>query len=163
MVKVLILLEERNMDFSYNRILVAVDGSEYAEHTFRKGVELAKRNQAELHIIHVFDFRYYPSDYSALMKRAEDDGNRMLNRYKEEAEQHEGIKTVETILKKGSPKVLVGKTAEEIEADLILVGASGLYAVEQILLGSVTESIIRHAKCDVLVVRKPENYKPQSI
>lgn len=153
------LLEENIMDFSYERILVAVDGSKYAEHTYRKGVELAKRNNAELHIIHVFDVRYYPSDYSALKKRAEEEGIKLLNRYKEEAEKHEGIKKVETILKKGSPKVLVSKTAEEIDADLILAGASGLYAVEQILLGSVTESIIRNAKCDVLVVRKPKDIK----
>jgi len=147
------------MDFSYGRILVAVDGSEYAEHTFRKGVELAKRNKAELFIIHVFDVRYYPSDYSALKKKAEEEGIKLLNRYKVEAEKNEEIPKVGTILKKGSPKVLVSKTADEIDADLILAGASGLYAVEQILLGSVTESIIRSAKCDVLVVRKPKNLK----
>lgn len=145
------------MDFSYNKILVAVDGSEYAEHTYRKGIDLAQRNNAELIIIHVFDVRYYPSDYASLKKSAEKEGIRLLEEYKKEAEKHEGIKKVDTILKHGSPKVLVNQAAEEIGADLILVGASGLYAVEQILLGSVTESIIRNAKTDVLVVRKPEN------
>jgi|SRR5690625_2904435 len=145
------------MEHSYERILVAVDGSKYAEWTFKKGLEMAKRNNAELHIVHVFDVRYYPSAYSSMKKKAEEEGIELLKRYKERAEEHEGIVKVETILKHGSPKVLVSKTAEEIDADIILCGASGLYAVEQFLLGSVTESIIRTAKCDVLVVRKPEN------
>lgn len=144
------------MTSTYKKILVAVDGSEYAEWTFNKGIEMAERNKAELHILHVFDVRYYPSQNAAIKKRAEQDGIELLKRYKEEAEKHNLVK-VDTILKFGSPKVLVSKTAEDIEADLILCGASGLYAVEQILLGSVTESIIRHAKCDVLVVRRPKD------
>jgi nucleotide-binding universal stress UspA family protein len=145
------------MNSSYNRILVAVDGSKYAEWTFRKGIEMAKRNKAELHILYVFDVRYYPSDNAALKKRAENDGIELLNRYKEEVESHHDVEKVETILKFGSPKVLVTKTAEDIEADLILCGASGLNAVEQILLGGVTESIVRNAGCDVLVVKRPKN------
>lgn len=144
------------MDLPYKRILVAVDGSEYARWTFKKGIEMAKHNKAELHIVHVFDVRYYPSDYASLKTKAENEGTELLKRYKEEAEQHD-ISKVNTILQFGSPKVLVVKTAEEIEADIILCGASGLYAVEEVLLGSVTESIVRSAKCDVLVVKRPDN------
>lgn len=144
------------MTSTYEKILVAVDGSEYAEWTFKKGIEMAKRNKAELHILHVFDVRYYPSEYASIKRRAEQEGIELLKRYKEEAEKQDLVK-VETILKFGSPKVLVSKSAEDIGADLILCGASGLYAVEQVLLGSVTESIIRNAKCDVLVVRRPKD------
>src|SRR5690625_2941346 len=108
------------MSTTYKRILVAVDGSDYAEWTFRKGIEMAKRNKAELHILHVFDVRYYRSDNAAVKKRAEREGIDLLKRYKEEAEKHEGIVKVETILEFGSPKVLVSRTAENNEADLIL-------------------------------------------
>ncbi|RKJ47427.1 universal stress protein, partial [Butyricicoccus sp. 1XD8-22] len=43
-----------------------------------------------------------------------------------------------------------------VEADLIVCGATGLNAVERFLIGSVSEAIVRSAKCDVLVVRTPE-------
>ena len=45
--------------------------------------------------------------------------------------------------------------AEKTVADLIVCGATGLNAVERFLIGSVSESIVRSAKCDVLVVRTP--------
>ena len=54
----------------------------------------------------------------------------------------------------GSPKIKVPRDiAENFRADLIVCGATGLNAVERFLIGSVSESITRHAKCDVLVVR----------
>ena len=48
-----------------------------------------------------------------------------------------------------SPKDL----AKKFEADLIICGATGMNAVERFLIGSVSESITRYAKCDVLVIR----------
>ena len=48
--------------------------------------------------------------------------------------------------------------SKKIEADLIICGATGLNAVERFLIGSVSENIVRSAKCDVLVVRTPEEW-----
>ena len=54
----------------------------------------------------------------------------------------------------GSPKVIVAKQIPESEnIDLIMLGATGLNAVERIFVGSVSEYVIRHARCDVMVVR----------
>lgn len=47
--------------------------------------------------------------------------------------------------------------AAKYEADLIVVGATGLNAVERLLIGSVSEAIIRHATCDVLIARTRNN------
>ena len=59
-----------------------------------------------------------------------------------------------TSLEYGSPKVKIAKDiADKFEADLIIAGATGMNAVERFLIGSVTESITRYAKCDVLIVR----------
>lgn len=56
------------------------------------------------------------------------------------------------------------KLASELHADLIMCGTSGLNAVERFIVGSVSEAIVRHAPCDVLVVRTeeiPEDFQPQ--
>ncbi|HLQ74111.1 MAG TPA: universal stress protein [Bacillota bacterium] len=140
------------MDISYNTILIAIDGSDQSFFAFDKAVAMAKLNDAELHVVHVYDVRVYPSEYSSIIKRAESDGRDMLRKFCKRAEE-QGVKA-KSILKRGSPKVVISKhVAVDVGADLIVAGASGLYAVEQRLLGSVTDSIVRTAKCDVLVVR----------
>jgi len=54
----------------------------------------------------------------------------------------------------GSPKALIAKEVpNEVHADLIVIGATGLNAVERFVIGSVTEFVTRTAKVDVLVVR----------
>jgi len=54
----------------------------------------------------------------------------------------------------GSPKVTIAKKlAPNHNVDLIVCGATGLNAVERFFIGSVSESITRYAKCDVLIVR----------
>lgn len=63
----------------------------------------------------------------------------------------------------GSPKHIIAKEIpEEKEVDLILLGATGLNAVERLFIGSVSEYVIRNATCDVLVVRTNlENQLPK--
>lgn len=53
-------------------------------------------------------------------------------------------------MEEGSPKVILTSLTE---SDLIIVGATGLNRAERFLLGSVSENVVRNAKCDVLVVR----------
>ncbi|MGF6949449.1 nucleotide-binding universal stress UspA family protein [Neobacillus sp. B4I6] len=50
---------------------------------------------------------------------------------------------------------ITGDIAKVVKADLIMCGATGLNAVERFLTGSVSEAIVRSAKCDVLVIRRP--------
>src|SRR5690625_7627213 len=107
------------MDISYNTILVARDGSELSNFGFDKAVAMAKRNDAELHVVHVYDVRVYPSEYSSINKRAESDGREMLKRFCKRAEK-QGVKA-HSILKKGSPKVVISKEiAVDVGADLIV-------------------------------------------
>jgi nucleotide-binding universal stress UspA family protein len=58
-----------------------------------------------------------------------------------------------TELLSGSPESRIVEKAEEIEADLIIVGSHGYNRWERLLLGSVSDSVIHHAPCSVLVVR----------
>ncbi|WP_424695095.1 universal stress protein, partial [Granulicatella adiacens] len=69
---------------------------------------------------------------------------------------------VETVLEYGSPKVVISKQlTKDYDIDLIMMGATGLNAVERLFIGSVSEYVIRNASCDVLVVRTDlENKRP---
>ncbi|KKB33290.1 universal stress protein [Bacillus thermotolerans] len=142
---------------TYQNILVAVDGSEEAEQALERAIHIAADNHARLVIAHVIDNRNLVqlAQYdSSITERAKAYGQELLDGYIETAKQS-GVDNVTTALEFGSPRAEISKTlAKRFEADLIVVGATGLNAVERLLIGSVSEAIIRQAACDVLVVRK---------
>lgn len=151
--------EELSMNTTYKNILVAVDGSKEAEKAFKKAIHVAQRNNSILTIAHIVDVKTY-SAVEAYSRSIAESANLfaedLLNEYKQTA-QEAGITKVETVLEFGNPKSKIAKDiAPNHKIDLIMCGATGLNAVERFLIGSVSEHIIRYAKCDVLVVRSEE-------
>lgn len=144
------------MTTTYKRILVAIDGSNPADNAFWKGVQLAKEHQAQLSLVYVVDTSHYPGIHIYdihFSEKMREHGDELLNQYIEKAKE-QGIENVHKLVLEGSPKSMIPKeAAKDVQADLIVCGATGLNAVERILLGSVSENIVRHATCDVLVVR----------
>lgn len=144
------------MTLEYKHILTAVDGSPEAEAAFKKSVQIAKRDNAELNLIYVVDTR----SFTAMTKRVPDKnddvfdyGIQLLDDYKKEAVAA-GIPEVNEFVVPGSPnKVITRDYAKQVDADLIVCGAQGLNAVEHILMGSVSQHIVSSSPCDVLVVR----------
>lgn len=144
------------MGLTYKNILVAVDGSKEAEWAFKKAIEVAKRNEADLVVAHVIDTRNFATieAYDKTMaERSESYAKELLEEYKQQAEQA-GVNNVKIEVEYGSPKVKIPKEiAKKNNIDLIICGATGLNAVERFLIGSVSEHITRYAPCDVLVIR----------
>ncbi|RYG74920.1 universal stress protein [Lentibacillus lipolyticus] len=144
------------MDFEYKQIVVAVDGSEASEKAFKKALNIVQRNNARLILAHVIDSRTFATAEAydrTLAERAEEYAKDLLDNYAENAKVA-GITNLVRCVEYGSPKVKIAKDiAESFEVDLIICGATGMGAVERFLIGSVSESITRHASCDVLVVR----------
>lgn len=141
----------------YQTIAVAVDGSNEAEKAFHKAVEIAKRNEGSaLHIIHIIDksaSKSYDFHFENMKELTYKHGEVLLESCVLYAKE-QGVENVHTILTDGIPKTLLSKKLHNlVKADLIICGATGLNALEQIFLGSNTEAIVRHAPCDVLVVR----------
>jgi Universal stress protein family. len=148
------------MPKKYRRILVAVDGSKEADWAFKKACEMAKEHQARLYLVHVIDIRPFSAldvyDQS-IADRADRFANELLESYEKDAVDF-GLEKPVRIIEYGSPKIKIAKdAAKEAEADLIICGATGLNAMERFLIGSVSEHIVRYAKCDVLVVRTPND------
>lgn len=140
----------------YNKIMVAVDGSKEAELAFKKAVSVTQRNQGELLLVHVIDTRAFQTVSSfdgMLAEQATATAKEILNDYCELARKV-GVEKVSYVLEYGSPKPLIAKEIpEKNNVDLIMLGATGLNAVERIFIGSISEYVIRTASCDVLVVR----------
>ncbi|WP_432352229.1 universal stress protein [Sporosarcina sp. A2] len=147
------------MSLVYNQIIVAVDGSKESEWAFKKAVAIANRNDANLNLVNIIDTRSYSAVEAydrSIAERAQSYAVDLLEGYKEQAAQA-GLTHVNVIVEYGSPKTMIPREIpKKIEADLIICGATGLNPVERFLIGSVSENIVRAAKCDVLVVRTPE-------
>ena len=141
----------------YKKILVAIDGSEASKKGFKKALSIAKESQSQLILTHVIDTRTFVTAEAydrSIVERANKYAYELIDEY-EQAAKKEGIENVEKCIEYGSPKVKIPKEiAKGFEVDLIICGATGLNAVERFLIGSVSESITRYAKCDVLVVRE---------
>ncbi|MCF1601669.1 universal stress protein [Tetragenococcus halophilus] len=140
----------------YQKIMVAVDGSNEAELAFQKAVNIAKRNEASLLLVHVIDTRAFQdvnSFDSMLADQATELAKQSLSDYKENAK-NSGVEQVETVIEYGSPKLIIAKQIpQDKDVDLIILGATGLNAVERLFIGSVSEYVTCNASCDVLIVR----------
>lgn len=140
----------------YQKILIAVDGSDQAEKAFKKAANVALRNKATLYIAHIIDMRAFQSVTSfddEMAERATAVAKNTLTDYENYAKKL-GVEDIKTVIEYGAPKTLIAKQLPtQYEIDLVMMGATGLNAVERLLIGSVSEYVIRHAPCDVLVVR----------
>ncbi len=130
------------------KILVPVDGSEYADKAAEKAAELAKAYGARVTLINV------TQPFSMLLgfKTSEE----MLEEAKETAKKSsaalKGVK-VEARGAVGDPAEEIVKLAEEGKFDLIVMGSKGLTESKRFLVGSVTQKVVEHSPCSVLVVK----------
>jgi len=150
--------------FPLKKILVSIDGSEYANRAIEAAIELTRENKAELIVANVLAMTVprlytpmapYPSaaDYTRFYKAAEADGNKIVDQAVNGA-RNQSINArgkVLTTMTSIAESILDFSEAENV--DLIVVGTRGLGGFKKLLLGSVSSAIVAHAHCAVLVVR----------
>jgi nucleotide-binding universal stress UspA family protein len=149
------------MDFK--TILAPTDFSPCSRHAVTHAVELAKRFGAEVALLHVFDIP--PGLGPATLVRAEDGALVGLRDYLQADARRMVLAEVESLRTDGvtiHPQVAEGRTADailraadELKADVIVIGTHGRTGLNRMFMGSVAEHVIRHAKVPVLVVREP--------
>ena len=138
-------------------ILCPVDFSPGSRHAMRVAIRLAREAKAHLALVHVWhvpalatagEVPIDPGTIQALV----DDATRLLADAGREATEL-GAPDVATTLRNGSPWSAIVELAEHERPDLIVMGTHGRGGVSRFLVGSVAESVVRHAPCGVLVVR----------
>jgi nucleotide-binding universal stress UspA family protein len=144
-----------------NNILVPVDFSDDSRTALRVAVEAASVYASTLHILHVLEHITYPAVYMSGMglyddwlpaarEKTKDEILRLMNEY------GSGFKKSEIhILDGHAADVIIGFTKEN-PVDLIIIATHGLRGFQHLLLGSVTERVVRFVRCPVLTIKNPE-------
>jgi nucleotide-binding universal stress UspA family protein len=141
------------------RILVPTDFSEASQDALNYACALAAGFDADVHVIHVItdpevgrwsvDTGSLPREYERKERAAEERLERLLKACN-------GAKDRVTFtVDSGSAPDQILKHADSLAADLIVMGSRGLGALQQAIMGSVAEKVVRYAHCPVLVVRRP--------
>ena len=141
------------------RILLATDGSRDAELAAQTTVGLADSTSSELHVVHVGPVTlipYYPDiPEGTEPARVEREAERLLDEQVERIEAAGGSVTQSHLRMGGADEEIVA-LGEEMGAGLIVVGSRGRGRLGRALMGSVSDSVVRHAHCPVMVVRREE-------
>ena len=156
---------------SYKNVLVGIDGSRQAKFAFYKAAEIAKNSHAKLHLLAVINGQKFPDHTpqgygfadNSIYEPAIDEMNSQLSELKQIANDA-GISNVET-------SVMIGNSKEELavlypqqhDLDMLVVGATGLNSIGQLIVGSTAAYCVRVATCDVTVVKTDNSNKPIDI
>jgi nucleotide-binding universal stress UspA family protein len=147
-------LQGQTMSELFNKILIATDGSKYTQGAIRKGIEIARLHKAKVYALYVIDTRALitsngmpaPENIYTILQ---DEGRDAVQQVKDAA----GGVDVEPVVLSGHPSSVIVKFAKEHGVDLIVTGTLGKSGIEELLLGSVADKVIRTATCPVLVVK----------
>jgi len=143
-----------------SKILVPLDGSEYADKALDYAIDLAKKFSSEIILVHVVPTTAAvitgpevlgPSLLLDLRKRLEESGHNILA--SGEAKTKEAGVKVTTKLDYGSPADKIINMVKEGDISLIIMADRGLGAVARFFLGSVTDKVSHHATCPVLIIK----------
>src|SRR5262245_26693951 len=144
----------------FRTILVPIDFSDHSAVALDLAIDLARTYGAKLHLLHC-----YPIDpgaispYGLVMPEGLDRdireaADQQLARWADKAAAAKV--PVEQHLSGMFPSEVIARTAEEIGADLVVMGTRGLSGLKHVLLGSIAERVLRLAPCPVLTAKAPE-------
>ena len=143
------------------KILLATDGSEEAQLAARTAADLAKSTASELHVVVIFHESAYGHPYyevrfpkfaEHLRQQDQEENQKVLDEQVKRLQETE-VDIAEAHLRTGEPDREIVALSEELGAGLIVMGSRGLGGVRRALIGSVSDSVVRHAHCPVMVVR----------
>lgn len=147
---------------SFNNILVAVDGSEFAMKAVETAVELEASGDASLHVLSVYPhLSMFESSHSLIRPRQPiphpDETFRQLARecvdLAMKRAKDMGATGVKGVVRRGKPARTILEYAEEIGADCLVIGGRGLGDVGPGTLGSTAQKVASRARCTVVIVR----------
>ncbi len=164
----------------FNKVLVAIDRSSVSKEVFEQALSLAKANRASLIILHVLSVEESGSPIMApyfvqhrnrcihvnpqIMRQANEVYDREWEVFKQE-----GLKLLRSYSKKaiaagiqtefsqitGHPSSTICDFAQSCQADVVVIGRRGHSGLKELFLGSVSNYVIHHAPCSVLLVQTP--------
>ncbi|NLR60487.1 universal stress protein [Chitinophaga polysaccharea] len=138
---------------NYCKILIAVDDGPTAEKVASNGYQLAKKLKAEMALLSVVDTTHLMTD-SGITPRELADINKSDFKKSHQLLAEKIFKDYKiwSFVEEGKPYEVILKTAEEWEADLIIIGTHGRTGLYHLLLGSIAEHVIRYSSIPVMII-----------
>ena len=146
------------------KILFATDGAKQSDAAIDMLRNFALTEGDEIKVVSVVDMAVplaidiyggYLPDTAEIEKSARENASKLLETTVDRIKAHFGEKklTLTSEVLFGSPESRIVETAEATHPDLIVLGSHGYSRWERLLLGSVSDSVVHHAPCSVLIVR----------
>ena len=143
----------------YQRIMVAVDGSDTAGRGLKEAINLAKDQKAKLAIVHVIDIvvvfgaGQFPGAYIEATRELARDIIEQARKTAQASGLEPEIQSPEIVTAGYHVADTIAELARDWKADLLVVGTHGRRGVSRLLIGSVAERVVRLAPCPLLLVR----------
>lgn len=148
--------------FKPTKILVPTDFSHPSDKALGEALDIAKQYAADIHLLHVIpqeldymcsvDYCVDAGTMQELQEKALPGANQSLQKQMEKFSLSKDVRVV-TEVRKGHPAEEILKAQEEKEADLIVMAPLGRTGLAKFLVGSVTNNVVKGARCLVLLVR----------
>ena len=139
-------------------VVVGIDFSPASSEILANAAEIAGEESGELHVVHVV--AHPPSASTATLSRDReveslgraDDPRAALERLLDTVE--DAVRNIALHVRVGRADVEIVQLANDVDADVVVVGTHGRTGIERLLLGSVAESVVRHSPCPVVIYRQ---------
>jgi nucleotide-binding universal stress UspA family protein len=137
----------------YHDVLIPTDGSDAADAAVAHAIDHAVRYDATLHVLHVVDSVAVPPTPNGgrVLEALEQQGRAAIKRVAQRAGDA-GVDTVESAVASGPPHTSILDYVDEHGVDLVVMGTHGRRGLDRVLIGSVTERVVRLADVPVLTV-----------
>lgn len=135
---------------TYDKILVGTDGSQASREAFCEALKIAQKNQCKIVLLSVVP---RPPEYLGIIdeEKFTTAGQEILDKTLKGFDL-QGIELTQKV-KSGSPAMQIVSEANELEADMIVLGSNGIGLFVGTILGSVSEMVLKTALCPVLIVK----------
>lgn len=143
--------------FPKQRVVVPIDFSSASDEAIQTALEIT-RNPGDVHVVHVAllpNFIPYAGEVVSSVEPSRwlELARTHLSDYLKSRPQFAGV--CSRVLE-GDAGIRIAGFAAEVHADLIVMPSHGYHGVKRFVLGSVAEIVLRHAPCEVLILRRPE-------
>ena len=156
------------------KILLASDSSDTAAHAMDLAVELCEQTGSQLHLVYVGEDAYLATlitpeaadlegvarEDPVLIEQLQQQSDQMARRVLDTEVQkvrEAGGTVAQAHLRMGKADIEIVELAKEIDAGLLILGSRGSGMIKRALIGSVSDSVVRHAHCPVTVVRQDKD------
>ncbi|MGD2125325.1 MAG: universal stress protein [Desulfobacteraceae bacterium] len=139
------------------RILCTTDFSDFSNHAVPYGIALARDFRAKLYLCHVIDLSS-AAIYGEAVLALDEQQKRMTQYAQEQISALMGAHSIdsEPLITTGHPAHEISRLAQEKGVDLTIAASHGRSGLKRLILGSVTERLMRTLPCPLLIVRSPE-------